>query len=77
MKKDPKAQEMKLLAKRLREARVASGLSQSEAAEKLKKPQSFVSRCESGTRRIDVFELDAFARLYGKPITHFIGGESK
>lgn len=73
MKKDPKAQEMKLLAKRLREARVASGLSQSEAAEKLKKPQSFVSRCESGTRRIDVFELIEFARLYRKSLAFFLG----
>ncbi len=49
---------------RLRAAREAAGLTQAEAAQALGRPQSFVSKCESGERRIDVVELLAFARLY-------------
>lgn len=60
------------LAEKLRDARIASGLSQSESAERLAKPQSYISRCESGARRIDIFELQEFARVYRKPLTFFI-----
>lgn len=47
----------RLLAERLRAARTAAGLSQCDAAARLERPQSYVSRCESGARRVDVFEL--------------------
>lgn len=57
--------------RRLRMARNAAGLSQAEAASRLDKPQSYVSKCESGERRVDVVELRAFARIYGVPITFF------
>lgn len=59
-----------LLAK-LKEARVAAGLTQDEAAKLLGKPQSYVSKCEQGERRIDVIELKAFVRIYGKPLAFF------
>jgi hypothetical protein len=52
-----------------------AGLTQVEAARALKRPQSFVSKCESGERRVDVIELEAFARLYRKPILFFVAGE--
>jgi hypothetical protein len=42
-------------------------------ARKLARPQSFVSKCESGERRVDVVELQEFARLYGKPLSFFAG----
>jgi len=42
---------------RLREARTLAGLTQGEVARRLRKPQSFVSKCESGERRVDVVEL--------------------
>jgi transcriptional regulator with XRE-family HTH domain len=38
-------------------ARESAGLSQHELARRLSRPQSFVSKCESGERRIDVVEL--------------------
>jgi len=39
----------------------------------LAKPQSYVSKCESGERRVDVVELKDFARLYGVRIGYFVG----
>jgi transcriptional regulator with XRE-family HTH domain len=41
------------------QARRAAGLNQVELAEKLGRPQSFVSKIEKGDRRIDVLELIA------------------
>jgi transcriptional regulator with XRE-family HTH domain len=60
-----------VLAK-LRAARKAAGLTQTEVAKRLGKPQSFVAKCESGERRVDVVELARFAKLYGRSLTHFL-----
>ena len=57
----------------LRTARQQAGLTQETVARKLARPQSFVSKCESGERRVDVVELQEFARLYGKPLSFFVG----
>lgn len=56
----------------LRQARKEAGLTQVEVAEALGKPQSFVAKCESGERRIDIVELSEFARLYRKSIDYFM-----
>jgi transcriptional regulator with XRE-family HTH domain len=56
---------------RLREARKQAGLTQAEVAERLGKPQSFVSKCESGERRVDFVELVALSRLYGVEFDYF------
>ena len=63
------------IAIRLREAREVLGLSQEEVAQKLYKTQSYVSRCETAKRRMDIFELEAFAELYEKPLTYFLSYE--
>ena len=65
--------EYQLLLSRLLQARLDAGLTQMEVAQKLGKPQSFVSRSETGARRIDVIELKAFAHIYGKEISYFWG----
>ena len=57
---------------RLREARADSGLTQVEVARKLRRPQSFVSKCESGERRVDAVEFADFARIYDKPLEFFL-----
>ena len=57
---------------RLRAARVRVGLTQAEVARLLAKPQSYVSKCESGERRVDVVELVAFAKAYQLPIEFFV-----
>ncbi len=59
------------LKKRLKQARKSAGLTQAEAAKRLGKPQSFISKCESGERRLDVIELGALADLYGKDLSFF------
>ena len=48
---------------RLRAAREEAGLSQAAAAAELGRPQSFISKCETGERRVDVVELAEFAVL--------------
>ncbi len=62
----------RLFLRRLREARLAAGLTQVDVAAKLRRPQSYVSKCESGERRVDVVELTDFAKLYGKELHFFV-----
>jgi transcriptional regulator with XRE-family HTH domain len=50
-------------------------MTQEHVAKELDRPQSFVSKVETGERRIDPTELEKFARLYGKPITFFLSGD--
>jgi len=57
---------------RLKAARKESGLTQAKVAKMLGHPQSFVAKCESGERRVDVIELQAFARIYKKRVTDFV-----
>ncbi len=64
------------LLARLRAARKAAGLTQVVVAEALGKPQSFVSKVETGERRIDPVELSWFAELYGCEIAELLA-ESK
>ena len=56
----------------LKRARLDAGLTQVEVASRLNQPQSYVSKCESGERRVDVVELMDFADLYQKQIQDFV-----
>jgi len=47
-------------------------LTQVEVAKRLRRPQSFVSKIESGERRVDVVELSELAKLYRKPLDFFV-----
>jgi transcriptional regulator with XRE-family HTH domain len=64
------------LLDRLQSARETAGLTQADVAKAFGRPQSFVSKCESGERRIDVLELDQFASLYGRPLGYFLGEDA-
>jgi transcriptional regulator with XRE-family HTH domain len=57
---------------RLVQARHDAGLTQAEVSRRMGRPQSFVSKCESGERRVDVVELSELAKLYGKPLSFFV-----
>lgn len=58
--------------KRLLEARESLGLTQRDAAAALRRSQSFVAKCESGERRVDVVELAKFAELYKRKLEFFL-----
>jgi len=63
--------------KRLRELlvreRKRAGLSQAELAAKLGKPQSYVSKCELGERRVDVVEFVEIADALGADAAALVG----
>ncbi len=59
-------------ALKLKNARLEAGLTQVEASKKLKRPQSYISKAEAGEQRLDVVELQKFAKLYNKDINYFI-----
>lgn len=56
----------------LRAARKTAGLTQTQVAKKFRAHASFVSKIESGERRIDVIELEEFCRIYGLSLTEFL-----
>ena len=64
--------EYKEIIKRLRSARIEVGLTQAQVAKELGKPQSYISKSEAGERRLDITELNKFARLYKMNINIFI-----
>lgn len=66
------SKEHKFLVEQLKKARIEAGFDQMKIAEILGKTQSYVSKIESGQRRIDVVQLKEFARVYKKPLDYFI-----
>lgn len=62
------------LADRLRMARETAGLTQSQAARQLQRSQSYITKCETGEKRIDVIELLVFATLYQHDLLFFTTG---
>ena len=62
----------KYLVKQLKKAREEAGLEQKEVAKLLGATQSYVSKAESGQRRIDVVQLKEFAKIYKKKLAFFI-----
>lgn len=59
------SQSYRTLLSRIAQARKEAGITQAELAEQLGRPQSFVSKIESGERRIDVVEFLQVAHLIG------------
>ncbi len=49
-----------------------ANLAQMDVATALGKPQSFVSKAETGERRLDFIEVADSARLYNKPLEYFL-----
>ena len=59
------AAELTILGQLLVEARERAKLKQSDVAEKLGMPASYLSKIERGTRRVDVIELIQIAEAIG------------
>jgi transcriptional regulator with XRE-family HTH domain len=60
---------------RLRQARLDACLTQAEVGRQIGTRQAFVSKVESGERRLDPVELARFAAVYGKPLEWFLATE--
>ncbi len=56
---------------RLRQAREEAGVTQVEVAKLVGRPQTWVSKCELGERRVDFVELEDLAAAYGKRLDWF------
>jgi transcriptional regulator with XRE-family HTH domain len=72
MKKTIYSEEHKRLVGQLKKARKEAGLEQNEVAKLLAKTQSYISKIESGQRRVDFVQLKEFARIYKKSLNYFI-----
>ena len=67
-----RTKEYKDFAQKLQNARLEAGLTQVEAAKKLKRPQSYISKSEAGEQRLDIVEIKKFAVLYKKDTKYFL-----
>ena len=63
------------LARRLRSAREAGGLTQEQVGERLGLSRPSVVQLESGNRAVSSLELDRLARLYGRDVAEFLAAE--
>ena len=72
MSKSVYSEDYRKIIQRLKEARLVAGFSQQDVADKLSKPQSYLSKIESGERRLDVGELKELARIYKKTDSFFL-----
>lgn len=64
--------EHKNLIKKLKSARLSAKLDQKTAANRLNKSQSYISKMESGQRRVDIVQLKELANVYKKDIKYFL-----
>lgn len=72
MSKSVYSKDYKKIIERLKKVRIETNLSQQAVADKLGKPQSYISKIESGERRLDVAEMKKFAVIYKKPVDYFL-----
>jgi len=61
-----------LLAHVLRDLRAQAGLTQTDVASRLGKPQSYVSKYEGGERRLDLIELSDLCKALGITLTGLV-----
>ena len=71
MRKSSETQKRKV-RELLRDLREAAGLRQVDLATRLKRPQSFVSKYESGEKTLDFLEVREVCRALGVPLADFV-----
>ena len=64
--------EARILRDLIRSMRLRAGLRQQDIADRLGQPQSYVSKCESGERRVDIVELAAICRACDSDLSTFV-----
>ncbi|HPC30942.1 MAG TPA: helix-turn-helix transcriptional regulator [Candidatus Paceibacterota bacterium] len=72
MSKTIYSKEHRHIIEQLKKAREEANLSQEEVAKILGKTQSYISKIESGQRKIDVIQLKEFAKIYKKNLDFFL-----
>ena len=72
MRKSRYTKKYEQLLAALRQARKNAGLTQTQVGRKFGAHASFVSKIESGERRIDVVELADLCRVYGIALSAFL-----
>ncbi len=72
MEKSIYTKQLNKALKLLKRIRQNAGYTQKDLAIRLEKPQSFVSKYESGERRIDIIELITICNAFGVQITEYI-----
>ena len=56
---------------KLKETRMEAGLTQTEVARMLGRTQSFISKVETGERRVDFLEVQVLAKIYSKSPSYY------
>lgn len=72
MSKTIYSKDHKFLVERLKKSRIDAGLDQNEIAKLLGMSQSYVSKMESGQRKLDIFQLKNLAKIYKKSLDYFL-----
>lgn len=72
MEKSIFTSEQAKLQELLRQIRLGAGLRQADLAEKLGQLQSFVSKYESGERRLDLLEVRQICQVVGISLSEFV-----
>lgn len=72
MKKKTYIEQANRLTILLREMRVKAGLTQTELAARIGKDQTFVSKYESGGRRLDMLEVREICQALGVSLQEFV-----
>ncbi|HCO27019.1 MAG TPA: transcriptional regulator [Gimesia maris] len=72
MKKNLHTHRQRILLDLLRKIRKEAGFRQDDVAERLGRPQSFVSKYESGERRLDILELYDVCGALGVTLNNFV-----
>ncbi|MHC4226673.1 MAG: helix-turn-helix domain-containing protein [Planctomycetota bacterium] len=72
MQKSLSSTKQKIFLELLRQFREEAGLRQLDVAQRLNQPQSFVSKYESGERRLDLLELELVCEACKTSLTKFV-----
>ncbi len=72
MDKKLRGHEHQVLLDLVKEIRKESGLRQQDLADKIGEPQSFISKYESGERRLDILELKQLCEAMEVPLAQFV-----
>jgi transcriptional regulator with XRE-family HTH domain len=72
MQKSISSENQRALLHALRQIREDASLRQLDVASRLSVPQSFVSKYESGERRLDLLELEQVCKACGTTVVEFL-----